>query len=374
MAYRRPWAHLCALHGLTATLNDTVLVPALHQVRIGPSTDTVTVGMLYGQTVDDWAARSDALAHAFGALWVRTRALGPRWVALDVHHRDTLGDPIPLSIPAADDSVDLEQIAVGVTETGQPWVVRVLGRHILIAGATGAGKGSVIWSTLAGLGPAVVDGSVQVWAVDPKGGMELGAGQAMFSRFAYDTGTTTLGLLRDAADILTDRADRLRGVTRLHTPTVTEPLIVVVIDEIATLTAYVGDRKARTEIDQLLGLLLSQGRAVGVSVIAAVQDPSKDVLAMRQLFPTRIGLRLTEPSQVSMVLGDGARDRGGRCDQVPDTLPGVGYIAYDGTTDLVKVRAFWVTDADIDHLAARYRPPNRSHTDDDTAGPQLGES
>jgi S-DNA-T family DNA segregation ATPase FtsK/SpoIIIE len=261
--YRRPWANLCALHGLTATLNDEVIVPRLHRLRVGYVTDTVTVRMLYGQAVGDWQKQSDALAHAFGALYVRVRGLQPGWVALDVHHSDTLASPVAVPMPAVRDRVDFERVPVGVTETGEPWLVRILGRHILVAGATGAGKGSVIWSILAAIGPAVADGTAQIWAVDPKGGMELGPGQTMFTRFAYDTGETTLALLRDAADILTARAARLRGVTRLHTPTAEEPLIVVVIDEIATLTAYVGDRKARTEIDQLLGLLLSQGRAVG---------------------------------------------------------------------------------------------------------------
>ena len=104
------------------------------------------------------------------------------------------------------------------------------------------------------------------------------------------------------------RANRLRGHTRLHTPTTSEPLFVAVIDEIAALTAYVTDRKVRTEVEQLLGLLLSQGRAVGISVVAAVQDPAKDTLPVRQLFTVRIGLRLTEATQTTMVLGQGARD------------------------------------------------------------------
>ena len=66
---------------------------------------------------------------------------------------------------------------------------------------------------------------------------------------------------------------------------------MLIVDEIASLTAYTGDRKTRTEVEQLVGLLLSQGRAVGVSVIAGVQDPSKDVLPIRQLFSIRVGLR-----------------------------------------------------------------------------------
>ena len=91
-------------------------------------------------------------------------------------------------------------------------------------------------------------------------------------------------LLHELVALMQARASRLRGHTRLHTPTPSEPLIVLIVDEIAALTAYVTDRKLRTEIEHLLGLLLSQGRAVGISVVAAVQDPAKDTLPVRQLF------------------------------------------------------------------------------------------
>jgi len=64
-------------------------------------------------------------------------------------------------------------------------------RHLLVAGATGSGKGGVVWSLLAGIGPAIRDGLVQVWVIDPKGGMEFASGHALFSRFAYDTGEAT---------------------------------------------------------------------------------------------------------------------------------------------------------------------------------------
>jgi DNA segregation ATPase FtsK/SpoIIIE, S-DNA-T family len=41
----------------------------------------------------------------------------------------------------------------------------------------------------------------------------------------------------------------------------------VVVDEIASLTVYVVDRDAKGWIAAALSLLLSQGRAVGVSVM-----------------------------------------------------------------------------------------------------------
>jgi DNA segregation ATPase FtsK/SpoIIIE, S-DNA-T family len=354
--YRRPWRHLCAMHGLTVVLNNHVSVPKLHRVRVGYASDAVTVRMLYGQSVEDWQRVSDALAHAFGAMSVRVRQLKPGWAVIDVHHTDALASVVPLPNVPCSEGLGLDALTAGVTERGERWHVRIRGRHILVAGATGAGKGSVVWSVVAGLGPAIRAGIVHLWVVDPKGGMEFGPGEAIYQRFEHDPGDGTVRLLRDAAAILTERADRLRGVTRYHTPTVEEPLVLLVIDEIATLTAYTTDRKVRAEIEQLLGLILSQGRAVGVNVIAAVQDPAKDVLPFRQLFPTRIALRLTEPSQVAMVLGDSARDRGALCDRIPDTLPGVGYVAEEGSSELVRVRAFHVSDDDIARLCKEFRP------------------
>jgi S-DNA-T family DNA segregation ATPase FtsK/SpoIIIE len=247
-------------------------------------------------------------------------------------------------------------MTIGMTEDGSPWRLQLLGSHVLVVGATGAGKGSVVWSTLTAAAPAIRAGFVQAWVIDPKGGMEFGPGQALFTRFAHDAGQGTLAVLRGAVGALTDRAERLRGVTRLHMPTVEEPLILVVIDEIATLSAYVTDRKLRAEVEQLLGVLLTQGRAVGVSVMACVQDPAKDVLALRQLFPTRIALRLTESIQVAMVLGQSARERGALADLIPVSLPGVGYVAEDGTATVTRVRAFHVTDDDIVRVANTFTP------------------
>ena len=51
-------------------------------------------------------------------------------------------------------------------------------------------------------------------------------------------------------------------------------------------------------------------------MIAALQDPRKEVMSIRNLFPDRIAMRLDEPEQVDMVLGDGARDRGATADLI----------------------------------------------------------
>ena len=239
-----------------------------------------------------------------------------------------------------------------------PWTLRLLGSHLLIAGATGSGKGSVLWSLVRGLAPGVSDGSVQLWAVDPKGGMELTPGAALFTRFAYADPASMIALLEDAVAVMRERAERLRRAgCRQHEPSPADPLVVVLVDELAALVAYGPDRDQRRRAEQALSLLLSQGRAPGVLVVAAVQDPAKDVIAFRDLFPVRVGLRLVEDTQVDMVLGRGARARGAVCDRIPPSLPGVGYVVLDGVREPVRVRAAYVTDVDLRRLAGEHPAP-----------------
>jgi S-DNA-T family DNA segregation ATPase FtsK/SpoIIIE len=196
-----------------------------------------------------------------------------------------------------------------------------------------------------------------VWALDPKGGMELGPGEALFARFCAEDFEAMADMLDEAVTVMQQRTRRCRAEgVRLHTPTVAEPLILVVIDEVATLTAYQRDSKLRARIEHSTGLLLSQGRGPGVSVLGALQDPRKEVLGFRNLFPTKVALQLDEPTQVDMVLGAGARDQGALCDKIPDSLRGVAYVRVEGVREPTRVRSAYVSDDDIRAMAALYAP------------------
>ncbi|TDB75218.1 FtsK/SpoIIIE domain-containing protein [Micromonospora sp. KC723] len=354
VVYRRRWASVMSTCGLATVFAGDRYVPRLLKVRCDRFGDEVTVRMLPGQIPDDWGQAAERLAYAFRLRTGQARsAARPDRVVLRFVRRDPLAGvvaPLPVAeVP------DLDGLALGVDEHGQPYRLRLAGSHVLIAGATGSGKGSVLWSLIRSLAGGVRSGLVELWAFDPKGGMELAAGVPLFTRFAYDDPDSMAGVLDEAVKRMRLRAARLRGVTRQHVPTVDEPLIVLVVDELAALTAYITDRKVRDRIKESLGLLLSQGRAVGVHVVAALQDPRKDVLPFRDLFPTRIGLRLTEPEQVDMVLGDAARDRGALCDRIPESSPGVGFVVLDGVREPVRVRFAYLTDDDIRHLGRTYR-------------------
>jgi DNA segregation ATPase FtsK/SpoIIIE, S-DNA-T family len=352
--YGRHWDSVMVMAGLGDRYLGEDYVPVLVHARCRPDVDRLVVQLLQGQHPDDFARAADTLAHSFGMLSCRSRVAGPAVVVLEFARVDRLADHVPAIEPA--DAPDLRALPIGAREDGTAMTAKAIETHILTAGVTGAGKGSVLWSLIRAVAPLVRDGFVQLWPCDPKGGMELSAGEPLFHRFAYDSPEAMVDLLEEAVAAMKDRAGRLRGKVRAHTPTVDEPLIVVVLDELAALTAYVTDRDIKRRIDSALSLLLSQGRAVGVVVWAALQDPRKDVVKQRDLFPVRIALRLIEREASDMVLGPGARDRGAECDRIDPSLPGVGFMWCDGEAEPTRFRAAYVTDDDIVDMAKQYRP------------------
>ncbi|WP_225727188.1 MULTISPECIES: FtsK/SpoIIIE domain-containing protein [unclassified Nocardia] len=356
--------------------------PALEWWEYGPHGITAEFLMAAGQSLKDWNNLDTlaALADSFAVPTVTASRPNPGFVRLEVRVYDTLAVPatVPVAVHNGVDLAtavpDLEAIPVGITEDGEYWLVPVLWNHILLGGATGSGKSSMVWSLFAALGPAIKAGLVDLWVLDPKGGMEFGRGEdKFFVRFACTDTTEMLALLQEAVNEMHERAQRLRAKgIRKHYPTPEEPLVIVFIDEAATLSAF-ANRKDREKFEELHGLLLSQGRAPGFSVIETVIDPSKDTVPQRQLFPYRVGLRLDEPGQTTMILGQGAANRGARCAEISDKTPGVAFVERDGSTQIIRVRSFLVTDDDIDAIVDTYAiEPKPLVIDPDTDGDDDG--
>ena len=347
--YRRHWQAVMTITGLAPAYRGRVVVPVLGKVAVTGCTDLVAVRLVSGQSPADFADRAEGIAHGFRVHLCRVRSAVPGAVVLELVRRDALAEPMAaLAIPEV---TNLRALPVGKREDGRLFAARLQGTHLLIAGATGAGKGSYLWGLVRAMLPAMAAGLVRVWACDPKL-MELAFGRELFDRYGrYAADPADIAELLEAAVAeMQARAARFAGKQRDHTPTPEFPFVVVLVDEIAFLTAYQADRKLRERILAALATLTTQGRAVGYCVVAALQDPRKEVLNIRNLFPDKIALRLDEPSQVDMVLGDGARDRGAFCDQIspdPATGAGVAYVRLEAAPDPVRVRAAFVSDDDI---------------------------
>jgi S-DNA-T family DNA segregation ATPase FtsK/SpoIIIE len=266
--------------------------------------------MLPGQTVEDYSTVADRLAQTFAADACRVRSIPKRrhLVELWLLIRDPLEQVVEPFPP--DPDCLTAGLPVALAEDGTIWRLHLVGTHVVVDGATGSGKSEVLWGIIAGLVDQIAAGVVKIWAVDPKGGMEFAAGRHLFDRFAYGDSRNAgsyeeslAQLLEDAVQVTRERQDRLRGVTRLHKPSAAEPLIVLLIDELAALTAWVNDRTIKKRMETALGLLLSQGRAPGVVIVGAIQEPRKDILPQRGLLPVRVGMRMNEAEDVHVFMG-----------------------------------------------------------------------
>jgi S-DNA-T family DNA segregation ATPase FtsK/SpoIIIE len=68
---------------------------------------------------------------------------------------------------------------------------------------------------------------------------------------------------------------------------------------------------------------------------------------------------MTEATQTAMTLSTAAHQLGARCEEIPHTTPGVGYVLTEGNTTIQRVRAFHVTDNDIAWLDSNFAAPKR---------------
>jgi S-DNA-T family DNA segregation ATPase FtsK/SpoIIIE len=331
-----------------------VTVPRVLRVRSStPSIDTVYVRMARGQDLRTWTERAEALADALLAHRVAITRIKPAVLAVVVERVMPFDRVIPApEIPADTTDVDFDALDVGESEYGGPFTIRLPGKHFLTAGASGSGKGSLIWSPLCALGPAIRDGLVRVHMIDLKGGVETRRGARLFHRYAT-TAREAIDLLTDARDEMKVRQAAMDG-DRTLTVSRETPLNVIMIDEMAMLTAY-GERGDVREALRLLAEILTQARATLTTVMGYVQEPTKDVVDVRELFTTRVCLGVTSAAHVDMVLGDGARERGALADQIPGdpAHAGIGFVIDTGSRLPVRFRAAYVDDHEIDELVER---------------------
>ncbi|MFC7596330.1 FtsK/SpoIIIE domain-containing protein, partial [Terrabacter sp. GCM10028922] len=279
---------------------------------------------------------------------------------------DRLGATRDATAPTSSSAdVNVDAVRVGRRQDGTPWLLPVTGRHTLVVGCSGSGKGSVFWGVCGGLAPAVSAGLVRLWGVDLKRGVEVGMGRGLFAEVAT-TPAQAVEVLTRLLAVVDERGRRMAGTSRLHQPTTADPLHVLAIDELAVLTAYT-DPETRKEAGRLLAEVLTQGRALGVVVLACVQDPRKEVIGLRGLFTQTIALRLRSADETRMVLGDGTAATA-PAHRISPAAPGTAWvIEEDGSAD--RVRADFWPDTLVRDVAARHRAPHTT-----TAPAEAGES
>jgi len=326
-----------------------VRYPVVLGVKSGPSWDEVRVRLVPGQKPEDFDEAARALASARRVARCQVREVKPHVVSIDFQRRNLLADAVACRAVGDDAPVDLRRVWFGRTEYGRDWHVSLAGGHTLVAGSTGAGKNSVMWCPLVSVASAIRDGLVRLSGIDPKG-MELAYGRRIFSRYAV-TGADALAVLDDLVGAMDARKAVFAGRVRSVPISREHPLEILEFDEIGALTKYT-DRKTREAITERVALLTTQGRALGFTVRGYVQEPTKDTVPVRDLFPRRICLRVAAKSHVAMVLGDGAYERGAWANRIAESEAGAGYVWGEGVREPLRVRAGWVPDETIKALEA----------------------
>jgi S-DNA-T family DNA segregation ATPase FtsK/SpoIIIE len=322
--------------------------PKLLQVRITGNSMTLTVRTHMGLTVEDLERAVPAIRDAARAHSARSVVTSPATVRIELVMREQLSTVGHATTPT---NVAATAVTLGRCESGAPWTLAIAGRHTLTVGCSGAGKGSVFWGIAGGFGPAAAAGLVHLIGIDLKYGIELSVGSRLFTKVAT-TEADAVKTLAALEQLMDKRGAEMAGVARQHNPTKATPLIVLLIDELAGLTAYMSDATLRKEATASLSRILTKGRALGVVVVAFLQDPRKEVLPMRGLFTQTVALRLRSRDEVAMVLGDGTADTAPAFRISPES-PGTGYvIAEDG--QVTKVRADFWSDLQIRSTASQY--------------------
>jgi S-DNA-T family DNA segregation ATPase FtsK/SpoIIIE len=329
-----------------------LVVPRLLRVRVQGPRVRLLVRLLCGQTFDDVEQAGERLRTAVGAGRVRVDPVGANRVLVTFTMGDLLATAFTARQPTTTSPVSLDRVWMGECEDGSEWWLPV-GPHTLVAGCSGAGKGSVFWSFLFGLAPAVKAGLVRLHGVDLKGGMEILMGERLFTMRATTAAEAVL-LLEILVRDMQARTHRYAGHVRSHVATVAEPLQVVMIDELAALTAYCPERDLQRRAELAINLLCSQGRAPGFVVFACLQDPRKEVIPARGLFTQMIGLRLKDLSETAMVLGEAAVTSGAHCHRISRHTPGMGYVVPEDGGYPIRVRAGYASDHAIGSVATRF--------------------
>lgn len=362
----RLWAHLswhrlCKRCGLSASEQVTRrdkegrqvtstrwFHPKLLGTDVSHTTLRLTVRAQMGQTVEDVERAVPAIRDAAGAHSARAVVVSPGTLRIELVMREQLSTVRHAATPTA---VVTTRVTLGRREDGSAWALPLRGRHTLTVGCSGSGKGSVFWGIAGGLGPAVAAGVVHLIGIDLKYGIELSIGAGLFTKIATteaDAVATLAGLER----LMDKRGNAMAGRTREHHPTKASPLVVLLIDELAGLTAYMSEPALRKEAAASLSRILTKGRALGIVVAAFLQDPRKEVLPMRGLFTQTVALRLRSREEVTMVLGDGMADKA-PAHRISPNRPGTGYvIAEDSHT--TKVRSDFWSDDQIRSTARHY--------------------
>ncbi|MBK8813183.1 MAG: DNA translocase FtsK [Acidobacteria bacterium] len=318
---------------------------------------------------------SDDLCLALEAESIRIdRIPGKAYVGIEVpnRERETIQLREVIESRKFKDSNSLLTIALGKTIDGLNYIADLAKMpHLLIAGATGAGKSVGVNTLVVSVLYKAKPDEVKFIMVDPKR-LELGvyadiphlatpiitdpkraaislrwAVSEMERRYKELAGWGVRNI--DGYNVEVKKRNAAKMFDDDGNPWPTLPYIVIIIDELADLMMVSGK-----EVEESITRLAQMARAVGIHLVLATQRPSVDVITglIKANFPARISFRVSSKVDSRTIIdANGSERLLGRGDML--FLP-------PATSQLVRVHGAFVDEKEIhkivEHIKAQGKP------------------
>ncbi len=352
-----------ALERTFRTFGVAASVPAAHR---GPTVTLYEVEVGSGTKVNKVLSLADDIAYALATPDVRIIAPIPGKSAIGVEVPNKVRDFVMLgdvlrSKVARDDKHPLS-VALGKDVHGRAQMVNLTKMpHLLIAGATGAGKSSLISCFITSILMRTTPDEVKLVLVDPKR-VELAhfadlphllvpvivhpkrAAEALAWVVREMEQRYELLAMVGVRDIDGYRAGLAEGTLRIppgqEEKVVDFPYLVVVIDELADLMMV-----APRDVEDAICRIAQMARAVGIHLVVATQRPSVDVVTglIKANIASRVALMTASQADSRVILDmNGAEKLVGHGDML---------FAPSTASKPFRLQAAWVTEKEIHGIA-----------------------
>jgi S-DNA-T family DNA segregation ATPase FtsK/SpoIIIE len=342
-------------HVLEDTLASFGVGAKVTHIERGPSITRYELRPERGVKISRISSLADDLALALAATSVRIEAPIPGKSAVGIEVPNTtvsivaireILERIPQGVPPL-------SMALGKDITGRP-VFGDLSKmpHLLVAGATGAGKSVCLNCIIASLLVTATPDQLELLMIDPKR-VELTVynGIPHLRNEVITDPSMAAGALNKITNEMDTRYERFAkaGVRKIEEynakfPDEKLPYIVVIIDELADLMLI-----APAKVEMLVMRLAQLARATGIHLVVATQRPSVDVITglIKANIPSRIAFAVSSQVDSRVILDMGGAERLlGRGDML--------YLPIDAPKP-IRAQGALVTGAEIDRLVAHWK-------------------